>query len=311
MLNTLLDFKVDYDRNAPLAEVVPGIVAAPERYAGMGLKDLGDEMWAQLRKSRQGYWQAQAYATLPKPEMTPRRAFQQLMAGDAEKVPLDRIAGRVAAVGVIPYPPGIPIVMPGENIGAADGPWLTYLRTLQEYGHRFPGFAKEVEGAEEHEGGYRIYCLKKASPRAGRAAANKGRVMAEQKKMNLMQLTFIVAEHDGFRHHRAPTNMAQVGAIAAVVDRHRSRLDGHCVRLRAGRHVQPATRRHGGLCGGLIRKPISGIPAVFPVPRHRQRRDRDLGSRVSRHSSGAPIMFHQRDLSLVATTVANFGGPKA
>ena len=166
LLNTLLDFKVDYDRNAPLAEVVPRVVeAAPERYAGMGLKDLGDEMWAHLRKSRQGHWQAQAYATLPRPEMTPRRAFQLLMAGVAEKVPLDQLAGRVAAVGVIPYPPGIPIVMPGENIGSADGPWLTYLRTLQAWGHRFPGFAKEVEGAEEHEGSYRIYCLKKASVR--------------------------------------------------------------------------------------------------------------------------------------------------
>ena len=54
------------------------------------------------------------------------------MAGDAEKVPLDEMADRVVAVGVIPYPPGIPIVMPGENVGAADGPWLTYLRTLQE-----------------------------------------------------------------------------------------------------------------------------------------------------------------------------------
>ena len=161
LLNTLLDFKVDYDRNAPLAEVLPSIAAkAPARYAGKGLKDLGDEMWQQLRKSRQGHWQAQAYATLPKPEMTPRRAFQRLMAGDAEKVPLSEIANRVVAVGVIPYPPGIPIVMPGESIGAADGPWLTYLRTLQEYGHLFPGFAKEVEGTEEMEDGYHIYCVK-------------------------------------------------------------------------------------------------------------------------------------------------------
>ena len=64
------------------------MAAAPERYAGMGLKDLGDEMWAHMKKSRQGHWQAQAYATLPTPEMTPRRAFQRLMAGDVEKVPL-------------------------------------------------------------------------------------------------------------------------------------------------------------------------------------------------------------------------------
>ena len=74
----------------------------------------------------------------PTPEMKPRRAFQRLMAGDAEKVPLDKMADRVVAVGVIPYPPGIPIVMPGESIGPADGPWLTYLRTLQEYGHCSP-----------------------------------------------------------------------------------------------------------------------------------------------------------------------------
>jgi len=164
LLNTLLDFKVDYDRNAPLEEVLPSIAAkAPARYAGKGLKDLGDEMWQQLRKSKQGHWQAQAYATLPKPEMTPRRAFQRLMAGDAEKVPLNEIANRVVAVGVIPYPPGIPIVMPGESIGSADGPWLTYLRTLQEYGHLFPGFAKEVEGTEEMADGYHIYCVKGTS----------------------------------------------------------------------------------------------------------------------------------------------------
>ena len=162
LLNALLDFKVDYDRNAPLVDVLPGVAAAGgARYAGMGIKDLGDELWAHMKQSRQGHWQAQAYATLPKPLMTPRRAFQRLMAGEAEKVPLDRMANRVAAVGVIPYPPGIPIVMPGESVGPSDGPWLTYLRALQEYGHRFPGFAKEVEGTEEKDGMYHIYCLTK------------------------------------------------------------------------------------------------------------------------------------------------------
>lgn len=162
LINALLDFKVDYDRNAPLAEVLPGVAsAAPDRYGRMGLRDLGDEMWAHMQKSRQGHWQAQAYAGLPVPVMTPRRAFQRLMSGDVEKVALGDMANRVVAVGVIPYPPGIPIVMPGENVGATDGPWLTYLRTLQEWGHRFPGFAKEVEGTEEKDGVYHVYCMKK------------------------------------------------------------------------------------------------------------------------------------------------------
>src|SRR3954451_2682961 len=169
LLNTLLDFKADYDRNAPLSEVLPNILAAaPARYAGMGLKELGDEMWEHMKQSRQGYWQAQAYATLPTPEMTPRRAFQQLMAGAAEKVPLDEMANRVVGVGVIPYPPGIPIVMPGENLGENDGPWLTYLRALREWGHRFPGFAKEVEGTEERDGTYYVYCLTRQAAGAHR-----------------------------------------------------------------------------------------------------------------------------------------------
>jgi arginine decarboxylase len=162
LLNALLDFKKDYDRNAPLAEVLPKIAAAGgARYAGMGLKDLGDEMWAHMKKSKQGQWQAKAYAQLPTPVMTPRRAYQKLMAGAAEKVPVSKMANRVVAVGVIPYPPGIPIVMPGESAGAADGPWLTYLRACQEFGEHFPGFAKEVEGTEEKDGQYHIYCLTK------------------------------------------------------------------------------------------------------------------------------------------------------
>ena len=50
--------------------------------------------------------------------------------------------------------------MPGENVGAADGPWITYLKALQDWGHKFPGFAKEVEGTEEKDGTYYVYCLK-------------------------------------------------------------------------------------------------------------------------------------------------------
>ena len=160
LITTLLDFKADYDRNAPLDDVLPAVVAtAPERYGKLGLRDLGDRMWARLRSTRQGYWQAQAYARLPQPRMTPRKAFQALMSGQAELLPLDNMTGRTAAVGVIPYPPGIPIVMPGEDLGPRDGPWLTYLRLLQEWGEEFPGFTKEVEGIKEDNGKYHLYCI--------------------------------------------------------------------------------------------------------------------------------------------------------
>lgn len=161
LINTLLDFKRDYDANVPLARALPKVVAAaPALYAGMGVKDLGDKMWQQMRSSRMAHWEAQAYASLPRAEMPPRQAFQKLMAGDADLVPLDKMANRVVGVGVIPYPPGIPIVMPGENIGPADGAWISFLRALLEWGRAFPGFAKEVEGTLEKDETYHVYCLK-------------------------------------------------------------------------------------------------------------------------------------------------------
>lgn len=160
LVNTLLDFKSAYDANAPLARELPGLVArAPEQYGAMGLRDLADAIFAHMKKSRMDHRQAEAFGKLPKPEMTPRRAFHRLQGGRAELLPLAKMAGRTTGVGVIPYPPGIPIVMPGENVGPADGPWLGYLRALQEWGQAFPGFEKEVEGSKLMDGEYHIWCL--------------------------------------------------------------------------------------------------------------------------------------------------------
>jgi arginine decarboxylase len=116
-------------------------------------------MWAKLIALKMGASEAEAYARLPKPMMLPRLAFQKLMAGDCELVPLSKMANRTVGVGVIPYPPGIPIVMPGENIGPANGAWISYMKALQNWGESFPGFAKEVEGTVEKDGTYYVYCL--------------------------------------------------------------------------------------------------------------------------------------------------------
>ena len=141
------------------------VAAAPQRYAGKGLKDLGDEMWAHLRKSKQGHWQAQAYATLPTPQMTPRRAFQRLMAGDAEKVPLDEMADRVVAVGVIPYPPGIPIVMPGESIGPPTGRGSPTCARCRSTVTCSPDSPRKSRAPKSTTASYHVYCVKEASAR--------------------------------------------------------------------------------------------------------------------------------------------------
>ncbi|SAK56304.1 lysine decarboxylase [Caballeronia glebae] len=162
LANTLLHFKRDYDENRPLAEVLPDLVKdARERYDGMGLRDLANAMFDMMKATAMDKSQAAAFGTLPRPVLTPRAANAKLMKGDVELLSLEQMSGRTIAVGAIPYPPGIPILMPGEDTGPLDGPWLAYLRSLEAWSAAFPGFEKEVEGAVLQQGKYHFWCVKK------------------------------------------------------------------------------------------------------------------------------------------------------
>jgi arginine decarboxylase len=166
LLNALLDFKRDYDRNAPLAEVLPHLTDGyPDTYAALGLRDLADQMFAQLKDSRRTHWLAEAFSTLPTMKMTPNEAYQYLVRDDIEHVPLDDLANRVLATSVVPYPPGIPMLMPGEATGPADGPYLSYLRALSAWDRRFPGFGHDTHGVEVREGTAYVQCLKRQTSR--------------------------------------------------------------------------------------------------------------------------------------------------
>jgi arginine/lysine/ornithine decarboxylase len=160
LLSALLDFKRDYDSNTSLTDVLPELVtSAPGVYSGMGLRDLADQMFAQLNASRQMHWMAEAFSTLPRPVLSPRQAYQRLVRSQIEHVPLDELADRVLATSVVPYPPGMPILMPGEAAGPVDGPRLSYLRALSTWDHRFPGFSHDVRGVVHRNGTYWVQCL--------------------------------------------------------------------------------------------------------------------------------------------------------
>lgn len=161
LVNALLRFKDAYDNNVPVAEVLFERVAdAPAQYEGMGLKDLADAMFEQMKRSDILRAQAEAFSTLPEPVLTPADAYSKLVHAEVEEVDLDALAGRVLATAVVPYPPGIPMLMPGEKAGAADGPFIAYLRGLQDWGRRFPGFGHDTHGVEDRDGRYYVQCLK-------------------------------------------------------------------------------------------------------------------------------------------------------
>lgn len=174
LVTALLDFKRDYDANLKLEQAIPKLTAAhPERYAKMGLRDLADEMFAQLKEARQTHWMSQAFSTLPTPHLTPAAAYHELVLDNIEHVSLDDMANRVLATSVVPYPPGIPMLMPGENAGPADGPYLSYLRALRDWDARFPGFGHDTHGIEINDGKYFMQCLK-ANPAPKKATGKKG-----------------------------------------------------------------------------------------------------------------------------------------
>jgi hypothetical protein len=52
---------------------------------------------------------------MPEAALTPREAFF----APTERVPLASAAGRVCAELLCPYPPGVPLLIPGERVGAA------------------------------------------------------------------------------------------------------------------------------------------------------------------------------------------------
>lgn len=161
LMNSLMAFKRHYDADALLDEVLPALVeSAPEVYRGMTMQQLGNRMMEFLKQHNPSEQLNKAYSTLPQIDMLPREAYTQLVKDNVELVSIFDLAGRTAANSVIPYPPGIPMLMSGENFGGEDSPQIAYLKALQAWDDTFPGFEHETEGAEKEDGIYHVMCVK-------------------------------------------------------------------------------------------------------------------------------------------------------
>ncbi len=148
LISTLLTFKDLYDRNAPLAEVFPEALAGwRTRYpASMGLADLCDEMHAFLGEQEILRLLHDGYEPLPEQVMTPADAYRNLVSGNVENVPVSELDGRVAAVMVVPYPPGIPVIMPGERLTGESRVVIDLLSLYEAFDNRFPAYETGLHG---------------------------------------------------------------------------------------------------------------------------------------------------------------------
>ena len=166
LVAALMRFKELYDENAPLSRALPALVESyPERYRKLGLRDLAAEMHAANREADLLGALEGAFSHLPEPVLTPRETFARLVHREVEQVPAAKLEGRILAVQVVPYPPGIPLLMPGERFGKETRAVGDFLLGLEALDAKFPGFGHDTHGVEvktdkSGRSYYALYCLK-------------------------------------------------------------------------------------------------------------------------------------------------------
>ncbi len=161
LLTELLEFKRSYDANLPLSDVLPSIAQAGRAfYQDMGLRDLCDALHACYRENATAKALKRMYTVLPEVAIKPADAYNQLVRGEVEAVPIEQLEGRIAAVMLVPYPPGIPLIMPGERFTAQTRSIIDYLAFARTFDRSFPGFDADVHGLQREDGLYTVDCIK-------------------------------------------------------------------------------------------------------------------------------------------------------
>ena len=143
LVTELQQFKDDYDRNQPLWRVLPEFVAKHPQYERIGLRDLCDKIHGIYKDNDVARLTTEMYLSPMEPAMRPSDAFAKMAHKEIERVSIDELEGRITAVLLTPYPPGIPLLIPGERFNDTI---VQYLKFARDFNERFPGFETDIHG---------------------------------------------------------------------------------------------------------------------------------------------------------------------
>lgn len=143
MVTELQQFKDDYDRNQPLWRVMPEFAARNPRYERTGLRDLCNAIHQVYKEYNLARITTDMYLSKIEPAMLPADAWAKMAHRQVERCPIDDLEGRITAILVTPYPPGIPLLIPGERF---NNTIVRYLKFVRDFNERFPGFETDVHG---------------------------------------------------------------------------------------------------------------------------------------------------------------------
>src|SRR5436305_10454839 len=148
LVTALQQFKSDYDANQPLWRVLPDFVQLYPRYEKIGLRDLCDSIHGIYKANDIGRLTTEMYLSNLEPAMKPADAFARMAHREIERVEIDDLEGRVTSVLLTPYPPGIPLLIPGERFNREI---VKYLQFARDFNERYPGFETDIHGLVEEE----------------------------------------------------------------------------------------------------------------------------------------------------------------
>ena len=156
MVTELQQFKDDYDKNQPLWRVLPEFVAKHSRYEKIGLRDLCDQIHGIYKANDVARLTTEMYLSNMEPAMKPSDAFAKMAHGKIDRVSIDDLEGRITSVLLTPYPPGIPLLIPGERFNKTI---VDYLKFARDFNLKFPGFETDIHGlvSDRTEGDARYY----------------------------------------------------------------------------------------------------------------------------------------------------------
>ena len=143
MVTELQQFKDAYDKNMPLWKVMPAFVAKNPCYERIGLFDLCQQIHDVYKANDVARLTTEMYLSDMVPAMRPADAFARMAHREIDRVPLDELEGRITSILLTPYPPGIPLLIPGERFNATI---VRYLKFARDFNERFPGFETDIHG---------------------------------------------------------------------------------------------------------------------------------------------------------------------
>jgi arginine/lysine/ornithine decarboxylase len=146
LLTALQQFKDDYDRNQPMWRVMPEFCKKFRMYERMGLRDLCQHIHALYAKYDIARLTTEMYLSDLTPAMKPSDAYAHIAQRRTERVPVDALEGRITTSLVTPYPPGIPLLIPGEVFNKKI---VDYLKFAREFNLQCPGFETDIHGLVE------------------------------------------------------------------------------------------------------------------------------------------------------------------